>query len=130
MSADRMIKRLMAEAESNAPFVPSAIYDPEGDCLEFFISDEPFWARRLDKWVTVYYGRDSNDIVGSLIKNTRELLSAFPGVDIYVEGGRVQLSHMLRAPAYSAGDQVMKQAYKAVIQKVEDLHLEAEFSLA
>ena len=126
MSIDPMIERLMEEAERNPPFNPSAEYDPDGDCLEFFISDEPFWADRLDKWVTVYHGRDSNDIVGSLIKNVRELISTFPGIDIDIEGGRIQLSHILRAPAYSSGDEVKRQVYKAVIRMADDSRVDAE----
>lgn len=64
---EEWIDKLLSEAQKRTPFRPMSTYDPDGDCFEFFVSDEPFRAERLDKWVTVYYGRVSKDVVGSLI---------------------------------------------------------------
>ena len=40
-------------------FEAHAIYNPDGDCIEFFISNESFIAERVDDLVSVYYGRTS-----------------------------------------------------------------------
>jgi hypothetical protein len=113
------------------PFVPMAHFDPDGDCIEFFISDEPFTGKRLDKWVTVYCGRESGQVVGSLIKNIRELHALYPGLDIYVQDGRVKIVHILRAPAYSAKDPIARAMYKDVLTKIEATNdLTTELQLA
>lgn len=125
MISDEILSELMDEASRAVPFVPSAYYDTDGDCLEFFVCDEPFKAKRLDKWVTVYYGRQSHDVVGSLVKNVRELLHGYPGIDIDIEGEDILLSHMLRGPAYATDDPVKKKEYKAVLVKVDEKRLRA-----
>lgn len=113
-------------ADRLGEFEPAAFYDPDGDCIEFLASPEPYKRHRLDKWVTVYQGRDSNDIVGSLIKNVRELLKKYPGLDIEVRGGRVYLAHIFRAPAWSEGDPVKRSTYRALIAKLDSLNLTAD----
>jgi len=125
-----LAKRLLADVEKNGVFEPFAEYEPDGDCYECFFSDEPFKAVRLDKWVTVYHGRESNDIVGSMIKNVHQLTAEFPGLDIDIEGGQVLLSHMLRGPAYTNRDPVKRKVYKAVIKRLDESGLSAELQTA
>jgi hypothetical protein len=48
-------------------FRPVAFPDREGNCLEFFTSNEPFKAERIDDLLTVYIGRDSRAVVGAMI---------------------------------------------------------------
>lgn len=121
MKADERTRRILDLALPDRPFRPMARYDKNGDCIEFFITSEPFTGHRLDKWVTVYTGRKSREVVGSFIKDVGKLLRAYPGLDIEIKGGKVLLSHILRAPAWSEGDPVKKQTYKAVIEKADKL---------
>lgn len=123
----------LAECESKATgakFSPAAYYDPDGDCIELFLSPESFKAERLDKWVTVYRGRDSNEIVGSLIKNIRELFDRFPGLQIDLVGRRVRVSHILRAPAWATGDEVVRRVYKDILSKVDEADVVADLQCA
>src|ERR1019366_2848141 len=39
-------------------FKPMACYNPAGDCIEFLVSNEPYYAKRMDGWVTVYYSEE------------------------------------------------------------------------
>lgn len=101
-------------------FSPFAHYDPDGDCIEFIISQTPYRARRLDKWVTVYESRSNGELVGSLIKNLKQLAEEFPGLDIYIADGKILLSHILRAPAYKSNDPVAQRIYQAAIKVAEE----------
>lgn len=103
-------------------FKPSAYYDPDGDCVEFFASNEDFKAERLDRWVTVYFGAESGEVVGSMIKDIRVLFREHPGLNIEIEeDGKVCLSHLLRATAWKAGDPVVQRTYKVLISKAAKL---------
>jgi hypothetical protein len=60
-------------------FHPFAHHDREGDCIEFFASNEMYYARRLDALVTVFIGEHSGDIIGSLIKGVSGFLNRHEG---------------------------------------------------
>ena len=64
---------VMEAASSAETFEPMAVYDQDGDCIEFLFSNESYYAQRFDSLVTVYYGRESGEIVGSLIKGVKTL---------------------------------------------------------
>src|SRR6266704_286870 len=40
---------------------PTAVYDPDGDCIEFLAKPEPFYAERIDDLVTVYYSQERSE---------------------------------------------------------------------
>lgn len=103
------------------PFVPFAEYEPAGDCIEFFLSNEPFYGKRLDGWVTVYYGENSGEVVGGLIKGIKtSLLPRFPGLKIDIVGDSVRVVFLLRAPALQMNDPEKQAVYKAMIDKTEE----------
>lgn len=106
---DTELKRLIfEEPPPRVEFRPIATYSRQGDCIEFLISDESFRAERLDSLVTVYYGRESKDVVGSLIKGVskfiRETLRRYPGFRIEIHGGRVKLSYLFTARLWDSED--------------------------
>ena len=61
---------VLEKAKEAPPFRPTAHYDADGDCIEFIMTDESFYAERIDPLVTVYYGEDTKEIVGSLISGS------------------------------------------------------------
>lgn len=124
MNIDELTSALLRET-ALGEFTPFAHYDPDGDCIEFMISQSPYRARRLDKWVTVYESRSNGELVGSLIKNVRQLLQEFPGLDIYIDDGQILLAHILRAPAYKASDPIAKGIYRAAIKVAEERQVTA-----
>lgn len=130
MTPDESRNTILTRFTEFAPWAPAAHYDPDGDCVEFFFTNEPFRGRRLDRWVTVYYGRTTGDVVGSCIKDIRRLLDAYPGLNIDIHGERVLVSFLLRAPAWSSSDEVVRKTYKLVIEKAEFAELEAELAMS
>ena len=77
---NNFIKLALGHIDRDIEFKPIVTYDRDGDCIEFFISNNPFYAKRMDSLVTVYYSQETGEIVGSLIK----------GVSRYIKkrGGR------------------------------------------
>ena len=57
-------KRMMLLARPAEHFEPTAIYDPDGDCIEFLAKPDPFYAERVDDLVTVYYSQETNEVIG------------------------------------------------------------------
>lgn len=73
----------LAELSQDAgPPQATAVYDPDGDCIEFLARPEPFYAERVDDLVTVYYSQETGEVIGSLIKGAtrfcNEILNGCP----------------------------------------------------
>jgi len=73
MNSEQFAEHVLDLAKTAPPFKPHATYDPDGDCIEFLASPEPFCGERIDDLVTVYRSLDTNEIVGSLIKGVARL---------------------------------------------------------
>ena len=80
-SNEEFAKRVMLLAEPAKQFQPTATYDPDGDCIEFLVSPEPFYAERVNDLVTVYYSQESDQVIGSLIRNVSKFCTRFVEAD-------------------------------------------------
>jgi hypothetical protein len=129
MNSEDFVK-MLTEKHPAGPFQPAAMYDKDGDCLEFIASNEAFKGERIDKWVTVYRSRHTGMIVGSLIKNVKELLDRNPGLRIEIQSGPVRLSHFLQAPKFSATSKVVVRTYQEIIDKAAESAVEANLQCA
>src|SRR5258706_8936553 len=85
-------------AKDVGPSQAAAVYDPDGDCVEFLARPEPFYAERIDDLVTVYYGQETGEVIGSLIKSAasfcNQILKRLPGFRIEVIDRNVRLEHI------------------------------------
>jgi hypothetical protein len=93
---------VLSVAGSPAPTdAPQVVYDSDGDCIEFLVTDEDFYAERVDSHVTVYYGRESAEIIGCLFKGVHATLKALseklPGFRLEIVDGRIKLSMLFSA---------------------------------
>lgn len=74
---------------------PTATYDPDGDCIEFFAKPDPFYTERVDDLLTVYYSRETGEVTGSLLKGAsrfcKQALEKMPGFRVEIHDGRIQL---------------------------------------
>lgn len=112
-------------------FRPTATYIAEGDCIEFFARSGSFYAERIDDLVTVYYSRQNNEIIGSLIKDVgrfcREILAKHPAFKIVVEDGPVRLEHLFLAKIMSYDeDNIAVATYKKLMDVAEEVDAKAE----
>lgn len=132
---DSFAEKVLAMASDTAPFVPTADYDPDGDCIEFLTTNADFYAERVDDLVTVYYDRQTREIMGSLIKGVRDfvqkVLETNPGFAIEIHDGRVRLAHLFRARLWSKPPkEIPCVQYLKLLESAEAYDIETEFSLA
>lgn len=108
MSDKEFERAVLGAVDPSRQFTPMASYDPDGDCIEFLFSDESFRAERFDCLVTVYYGRESGEIVGSLIKGVKtfikDVLRHAPGFKIEIHDGKIKIAHLFTAKLWRFTD--------------------------
>ena len=82
-------------------FQPSAQYDEDGDCVEFFAENVPFDGVRLDDWVTMYVSERDGRLVGCLIKRVQRLFRECPNLQeiVLVQDNRMRLDYFFVAAA-------------------------------
>jgi hypothetical protein len=136
-SNDEFAKRMMLLAEPAERFKPTATYDPDGDCIEFLVKPDPFYAEPVDYLVTVYSSQETDAVIGSLIKEVskfcQEMFQKVPGFRIAIEDGRVQLEHIFLARLWTSGfDPKALEAltYRKLIDVAETADAAADMKLA
>ncbi len=137
MSASDFADRVMQLASPSEQFEPTAIYDRDGDCIEFLVSADPFYAERVDDLVTVYYSQETREIIGSLLKGVsafcKRMTETMPGFAIEIKDGKIQLVHIFRARLWTSQTDtsgIRTLAYQKLIQAAEESDLETEMCLA
>ena len=123
MSNDKFAEHVMKLARAAAPFQATTTYDPDGDCIEFLASPDPFYAERVDELLTVYYSQETQEIIGSQIKGfsrfCKEMLEKLPGLKIEIQDGPVTLQHIFLAKLWTSNPQPDKMAmltYRKLIE--------------
>jgi hypothetical protein len=132
-SNEEFAKRMMLLAQPADRYKPTATYDPDGDCIEFLVSPDPFYAERIDDLVTVYYSQESNEVIGSLVKGVskfcKSVLQKLPGFSIEIRDGRVSLEHIFRARLWSTSlepQALPTLAYRKLIAMAEQAEVEVD----
>jgi len=101
LTNEQFAKMVLDTASPEQPFRPNATYDPDGDCIEFIIKPDNFYAHRIDELLTVYYSEKTNEVVGSLIKSVKafckKLIQQSPWFAIVIYEPPIQLSHLFLA---------------------------------
>ena len=137
LSKEEFAAEVMKMTDVPKEFEPQAYYDPDGDCIEFFVSDDNFYAERIDELVTVYYSQETKgEIVGSLIKGIsqvcKKILEKYPGFMIEIKDGKINLEHLFQAQLWGKehlGDEVLVLTYQKLIEKARLSNLEPELEL-
>ena len=131
MSNEDYADAVLRMGQQASAFSPMATYIPEGDCIEFIISPDDYYAQRIDGLVTVYYSRKTKQLAGSLIKGVQrfcqEILSKYPGFKIELESGCVKLEHIFLAHLWQeARETMIVRTYRELIHAAEqgDVHVE------
>lgn len=136
MSNSEFANHMVMLAKTAQPFRPTATYDPDGDCIEFLASPDPFYAERVDDLVTVYYSQETNEVIGSLIKGVskfyKQILTTMPGFRIEVHDGPVKLEHLFLARIWSSEykpSDVATLTYRKLIDVSRETKVEGELCL-
>lgn len=145
MNNSQFAEFVLNQRRSAPAFQPTTTFDPDGDCVEFIAKPGPFYAKRIDDLLTVYYDQESDEIIGSLIKGIagicRRLSEKMPAFKIEVEDGPVKLEHLLfltkllASPDDSGPEMAQvstltyrKQVYKKLIEAAGQSNAEAELT--
>lgn len=96
---------------------PIIYQDEGGDCVEAFCSDEPFNGERVDGRITVYRGRNSNEVVGAQIKGIKtwiaRILATYPGFHLdIVDSGNEILGILFHIEQLTARDVKLQMQYR------------------
>jgi hypothetical protein len=131
MITDQEIERLATQAAAT-PFRPMAIYDAENDCLEFFASDESYYAQSLDALVTIYCAHDTNAPVGLRLKKVnkffREFIKKSPGFKAEIKDHRIKVEHLFTAKIWASEDplDVRVITYRKLREIAQENNVEAD----
>lgn len=122
--------------DENAPpaseFEPYAVYDPDGDCIEFFAIHATFYANRIDQLLTVYLEEETNRLVGALIKDVSKFMrtqiqNKCPVTSFVIQGQDVQVKMLFIAGLLSDGDPnpIVEETYRQLANLAEFTRLKA-----
>ena len=132
-SSEDFAKRMTLLASPADEFKPTAVYDADGDCIEFLAKPDPFYAERIDDLVTVYYSQESHDVIGSLIKGVskfcNEMFERLPGFQIEIHDGPVSMHHIFLAKLWSEeldSEHIITLTYRKLIEVSKDTLIEGE----
>ena len=131
--AQDVLGRIPAQAWSG----PQAHFNADGDCIEVLLTNDDYYARRLDSLVTVYESRTEGRLVGALVKGVRrfigEIVKRLPGFKIEIVDNKVKLEYLFAAGLWrdDVSDNVTLVAtYKQLREAAEQAALEVDLALA
>jgi len=134
MTNDKFAEAVSKIGAPQKPYKPSAVYIPAGDCIEFTWAPDDYRAHRIDGLVTVYYSRNTNLVVGGLIKGVRafcrKMSEKFPGFRLSIEVRPVNLTYIFLAqlwtePRKPGGENIVK-VYEELIAAAEQKKVDVD----
>lgn len=136
LSNDEFAEQVMQLAKPVESFEPTVTYDRDGDCIEFLVRPDNFYAERVDDLVTVYYSQETDEVIGSLLKGVSkfcaDILEKMPALKIVIKDGPTKLEHIFLARLCSfersPGDMVTL-TYRKLIKVADEAKAEAQLCL-
>ncbi|MDR2115984.1 MAG: hypothetical protein LBP87_06355 [Planctomycetaceae bacterium] len=114
------------------PFSPFVFYNKDGNSLEFYISPNDFYSERVDDYLTMLLDMDSNNIVGFIIKNIKQIcekVSASKSAwEFVVTDGNIKLHTLITAflvlnektHENNTIDNILVREYKKIVNIIEE----------
>jgi len=122
-----VLRVLEAAGEISTQFSPYATYDADGDCVRFFISPDPYYAERIDNLVTVYRSVETDEIIGSLIKDVSRICEKSAEFAIEIVDGKIRLKHIFQAKIQaSSGGSMEVRVYEKLAELSQQSNLADE----
>jgi len=122
-------------------FEPFIFNNTDGDCIEFFVSDDNYYGERIDDYLTVYHSQETGEVAGFVIKNVKRILNRLfqqkSAMEFVIDDGKVQLRSLfvLMFANENHNDQdgkrdLIVREYRKVVEVAETYRLnELELSL-
>ena len=120
---------VLENSPTDKPFKPYAIYDADGDCIEFIIKPDSYYAQRVDALLTVYTADDAEDIVGCQIKGVRDflrtqVLNELPGFLVTIEDGKITLGVLFLLKLWRERPDALTPVVRKTYKRLADFALE------
>jgi len=61
--------------QAQCEFSPFFFPNEEGDCVEFFVSPNDYYAKRIDDYLTLYLDEETEEVIGFVVKNITRILN-------------------------------------------------------
>lgn len=110
-------------------FQPHAMYDSDGDCIEFIATPDSFYGMRIDDVLTVYCKHGSDEVVGGLLKGISHLIQRqIPGIASESEPIKIRflLELTLWARPADQSNPTRYATYKRLIDIADESKAEAD----
>ncbi|MBU4271707.1 MAG: hypothetical protein KKA28_07600 [Planctomycetes bacterium] len=108
------------EGRSVSRFASVPHYFRDGDFVTFYVSDERYYAERVDQLLTVYRSATTGAMIGCKIKGVRHILSTLGDFAVVVRDGAIQLGLFFLAAALDI-DPSKRRFYHEVARLAKDL---------
>jgi hypothetical protein len=69
-----IVERAEQARFARGEFRPFGFYNPDGDGVEFFMSQEDYYAENINTYLTLYFSKETNKIMGFWIGNIAKIL--------------------------------------------------------
>ena len=89
MESMSLVERMKTEQRTD--FTPAPRYYRQGDYLNYFVSGERCYARRVDSLLTVYTNIETGALVGCKVKGVSRLMQTLKALAIVVSDGKKTL---------------------------------------
>jgi len=120
----------LAKKSASIPFRPMATYDSDTDCLEFFASNESYYAEPIDALVTLYCSHETNAPVGLRLKKVKKFFKDFlqrsPGFKTEIEDHRIKVEHFFTAKIWASEDPKVVLTYRKLRDVAKTNDVEAD----
>jgi hypothetical protein len=119
---NEQFKELALSKVQPGKFRPTVLYDRLNDRLEILISDESYRVERLDQVVSIYSGRETQQITGALVKGVRHFVDVAkdqPDVRFEIHDGKFNVVHFFKAMQRNRPK--TNTLFNLLIQKLEEV---------
>lgn len=107
-------------AQEQCEFSPFVAPNEDGDCVEFFVSPNDYYAKRIDDYLTLYLDEETENVVGFVVKNITRILNRVAARQadyaFVIRDGEMRLEALFTAMFF--GDErrgtYVREYYKAV----------------
>ncbi|NLE37229.1 MAG: hypothetical protein GX621_04310 [Pirellulaceae bacterium] len=72
-------------------FSPCAYYGEDEDAVIFYFRNAPDYAKRINKWITLYLSMDTDELVGCRVKGVGRVLQDMDAFGVDVKHNKVEL---------------------------------------
>lgn len=127
-----LVARLFEIAgEPTGHFEPFVFHNKAGDCFEFFVTQDDYYAARVDDYLTLYLEMETDEIVGFVIKNVKRIIEKLSSnkmaMEFVIDDGKIQLRSLFTA-MFTGPDEPKREKlvreYRKVVRIAEEMKID------